>query len=86
MLERESRGSVKETMLESIANLGSVLSAERPRILTCATLIDHLDNEDACIQATSSALLLGEPVGRSALATRQDVAVLDDSQRHQAAP
>ena len=60
MLERESRGVVKETMLETIASLGSVLPAERPRILACATLIDHLDSEDPCIQATASSLLLGE--------------------------
>lgn len=64
MLERESRGSMKESVLETIAMLGSALPAERPRIFTCATLIDHLDSQDPCIQATASTLLLGEPEAR----------------------
>lgn len=60
-LERESREPVKESLLETVAKLGSALPAERPRIFTCATLIDHLDSQDPCTQATASSLLLGGP-------------------------
>ena len=60
MLERETRLSVLETMLLSIAHLGSVLPSDRSRLLACATLVDHLDHGDAGIYAAVPVLFLGE--------------------------